>query len=103
MKNVLVTLTILVFIAASSCTQEGIKIDNDNKSAAADTSSKALTCEHLPSRFANKTNAPDGMVWIPGGEFMMGTDETEAYEPEKPAHPVRVKGFFMDVTEVTNE
>jgi formylglycine-generating enzyme len=47
--------------------------------------------------------APVGMVWIQGGEFTMGTDEEEAYQPEKPAHRVKVDGFYMDETEVTNE
>ncbi len=42
------------------------------------------------------------MVWIPGGEFTMGTDEAEAYPAERPAHRVRVDGFWMDATEVTN-
>ena len=44
-----------------------------------------------------------GMVWIPGGEFTMGTDDEESYEAERPAHRVRVDGFWMDETEVTNE
>jgi formylglycine-generating enzyme len=45
---------------------------------------------------------PDGMVWVPGGEFVMGTDEQEAYEHERPAHKVHVKGFWISATEVTN-
>lgn len=48
-------------------------------------------------------NSRAGMKWVPGGEFMMGTNETDAYDPEKPAHPVKVNGFWMDETEVTNE
>ena len=51
---------------------------------------------------ASAANRPASMVWIPGGEFTMGTDETESYAPERPAHRVRVDGFWMDVTEVTN-
>jgi len=42
------------------------------------------------------------MVWIPGGEFTMGTDEEASYRPERPAHLVQVDGFWMDITEVTN-
>lgn len=42
------------------------------------------------------------MVWIPGGEFTMGTDDPESYPYERPAHRVRVDGFWMDATEVTN-
>src|SRR5689334_577800 len=46
--------------------------------------------------------APPGMVWIPGGEFTMGTDSDLGWPDEKPAHRVRVNGFWMDETEVTN-
>lgn len=44
----------------------------------------------------------EGMVWIEGGEFVMGTNEEEAYPAEKPAVKREVKGFWMDATEVTN-
>ena len=46
--------------------------------------------------------APDGMVWIPAGEFSMGSDE-EGFADARPIHRVRVKGFWMDKTEVTND
>jgi formylglycine-generating enzyme required for sulfatase activity len=46
--------------------------------------------------------SPSGMVWIPGGEFTMGTDEKESYDAERPAHRVNVDAFWMDETEVTN-
>jgi len=41
-----------------------------------------------------------GMVRIPGGEFMMGSGQH--YPEEAPAHKVRVDGFWMDATVVTN-
>jgi len=44
--------------------------------------------------------APSGMVWIPGGEFSMGGDET--LTDARPVHRVYVDGFWMDRTEVTN-
>ena len=51
----------------------------------------------------NRMNQPPaGMVWIPGGEFTMGTDSDLGWADEKPAHRVRVNGFFMDETDVTN-
>jgi len=40
------------------------------------------------------------MVWIPGGTFMMGSDDH--YPEEAPAHPVTVDGFWMDQFTVTN-
>ena len=45
--------------------------------------------------------APPGMVYIPGGEFMMGNNSGDEYE--RPAHKVGIAPFFMDVTEVTCE
>jgi len=43
--------------------------------------------------------APDGMVWIPGGTFWMGSDQIPDAQPP---HKVYVDGFWMDKTEVTN-
>jgi formylglycine-generating enzyme required for sulfatase activity len=40
------------------------------------------------------------MVWIPGGEFQMGSDDH--YPEEAPAHRVRVDGFWIDQAPVTN-
>ena len=45
---------------------------------------------------------PDSdMVWVPGGEFLMGSDRH--YPEEAPAHRVAVGGFWMDRFQVTNE
>ncbi len=85
-------------------------------------------CEKKPSRFAsndsvqtdsladninnsqikeisksNNSESNTGMVWVSGGEFIMGSNESDAYDVEKPAHKVKVDGFWMDATEVTNE
>ena len=46
--------------------------------------------------------APEGMVWIPGGEFSMGSEASEMRDA-RPFHRVRIDGFWMDQTEVTNE
>lgn len=48
------------------------------------------------------TGEPHGMVWIPGGEFMMGSNHKEAKKDERPPHPVKVDGFWMDIIPVTN-
>jgi len=44
--------------------------------------------------------APEGMVWIPGRTFRMGSDDH--YPEEAPAHRVAVDGFFIDAAPVTN-
>lgn len=40
------------------------------------------------------------MVWIPGGTFVMGSNDR--YPEEAPAHPATVDGFWMDRNTVTN-
>jgi formylglycine-generating enzyme required for sulfatase activity len=40
------------------------------------------------------------MAWIPGGTFLMGSDVH--YPEEKPAHKVKVDGFWIDPHAVTN-
>ncbi|MBX6361751.1 MAG: SUMF1/EgtB/PvdO family nonheme iron enzyme, partial [Acidobacterium ailaaui] len=42
------------------------------------------------------------MEWIPEGTFMMGATDNEGRLDEYPAHLVKVKGFWMDIHEVTN-
>ncbi len=49
---------------------------------------------------AESPTAPEGMVWIPGGRFWMGTNHMEDAQP---VHEVEVKGFWIDRTDVTNE
>ncbi|MDG1571916.1 formylglycine-generating enzyme family protein [Robiginitalea sp. M366] len=46
--------------------------------------------------------APEGMAYIPGGQFLMGGKSAQAQEDELPRRSVGVSAFFMDRTEVTN-
>ena len=60
-------------------------------------STSKLQCD-LP---ALDTSAPHpGMAWVPPGSFDMGDT---VYAEEKPVRNVKVKGFWMDRTEVTNQ
>jgi len=43
--------------------------------------------------------APEGMVFVPAGEFTMGSDEGNF--DERPAHKVQLSGYFIDQHEVT--
>jgi len=45
---------------------------------------------------------PAGMVWVPGGQFTMGSAEQCNTNDAQPFHQVTVDGFWMDETEVTN-
>lgn len=46
-------------------------------------------------------DTPQAMVWIPGGTFLMGSNDF--YPEERPAHRVTVDGFWMDQHPVTND
>lgn len=45
---------------------------------------------------------PAGMAWVPAADFLMGNDHKMSQPNERPAHKVRVSGFWMDVHDVTN-
>jgi sulfatase modifying factor 1 len=65
----------------------------------------------IPNPVPPSGNAPNGMAWIPGGEFSMGAQDApdmnevgmEATRDSRPIHRVFVDGFWMDETDVTNE
>lgn len=46
--------------------------------------------------------APAGMVWIPGGTFLMGSEGEHAGPEEQPVHNVHVDGFYMGIHPITN-
>jgi hypothetical protein len=45
-------------------------------------------------------SAPPDMVYVPAGEFIMGSDEGRS--DEQPVHTVYLDAFYIDKTEVTN-
>lgn len=47
-----------------------------------------------------RSTTEGGLVELPGGDFLMGSDRH--YLEERPQHPTRVKPFQMDRTAVTN-
>ncbi len=44
-------------------------------------------------------DTPKGMAWVPGGAFLMGSNDF--YPEERPVHEVGVDGFWMDEHPVT--
>ena len=65
----------------------------------------------IPNTVTVPAPPPEGMAWIPGGEFSMGALDPPAAdqvamhgaEDARPIHRVYVDGFWMDKTDVTNE
>jgi sulfatase modifying factor 1 len=63
--------------------------------------SATATIEETAVQAAPSAPPYAGMVWVPGGTFVMGSDHH--YPEEAPAHQVHVSGFWMDQHPVTNE
>lgn len=63
----------------------------------------------LANTAAAAPKPPEGMAFIKGGCYMMGTDESYSYEyghettREQPAHKVCLDNFFMDTHEVNQK
>jgi len=65
----------------------------------------------VPASGVYPSSIPDGMIWIPGGEYSMGgvnphgmeQGGKETMNDARPVHRVFVSPFFMDATEVTNK
>ena len=49
-----------------------------------------------------RTRTPSGMVYVPGGTCLLGTNDSDADEDVRPLHSAFVPSFYMDRTEVTN-
>jgi formylglycine-generating enzyme required for sulfatase activity len=95
-------LLILIF---SRCNNTPVKPLTANKDS-------IVSCMSTPPRFASVDStaititsgdtSTAGMVYIPGGTFLMGGDNNQASADEYPKHSVTVKPFRVDKTEVTN-
>ncbi len=98
---------ILLFGAIAFLACEG---NNSNNAVALYDS--AHDCMEVTSRFSGNLidssikskndTSHMGMVYIPGGTFMMGGDNEQASRDEYPKHSVTISPFWMDETEVTN-
>jgi len=106
--NVFLSVLRVFFVAfvlhTTSCNSAGSSEDPKQDSAIACTS-------NLPNRYAvNKNNeeiktgssSTEAMKWIPGGEYLMGAADDEGRPDEYPQNKVKLDGFWMDETEVTN-
>lgn len=64
-----------------------------------------LTKSNPSIKSANRVKFMDNMVYIEGGEFLMGTDEKEGSpsDGEGPVRKMKVEPFYIDRYTVTNE
>lgn len=107
----LTILYLIISISLFSCKQKDKPIEK------AKTHKMEASCSsNLPSRFgiksvgnidtsasSNKKTSHVGMKWIPGGSFSMGASDKNGRDDEYPAHQIKLSGYWMDETEVTNK
>ena len=86
---------LLVLVALSGC---GRSVPSPPPVRSGDRSDSRLS----PVVTDRPTDAPEGMVWIPGDVFEMGTRDPASKQDEFPPHKVELDGFYIDVHEVTN-
>jgi sulfatase modifying factor 1 len=111
----LIALSAAIVVAAYRSIRPATDQAAAEPTAASSITSTASTSTAFAPTVANSSNAPQpapaGMVWIPGGEFSMGSDAATdslceiagVTRDAQPIHRVYVDGFFMDATEVTNK
>ena len=115
-----VVLLVLIFITGCQfTTSKKPQVNSVLQVSDSVNTNEALACcsSHLPDRYGGmvasekdgKTSNPKmaedslaGMVFIPGGTFLMGGDSIWGRRDEFPVHRVRVSDFYMDKHEVTN-
>ncbi|MFD1258063.1 formylglycine-generating enzyme family protein [Mucilaginibacter terrae] len=106
---------LLLLCGLTSCQQPDQKVTVTTNVPASAKTKKALCCEsNIPSRFGTvklqtqkdlqpgQLTEHKGMVWIAGGTYQMGGNNSEASIDEYSQHRVTLTGFWMDATEVTN-
>jgi formylglycine-generating enzyme len=76
---------------------------DNQQTVTAPTDRQKHTIDSLFPKIATRPDTTtEGMVWIGGSEYLMGGDNDQASPDEYPKHAVKIKGFWMDATEVTN-
>lgn len=84
-----------VFCAAAGCGREPAGV------APAVGAESLAAGPEMGAAAASASEPTEGMVWIPGGTFHMGSDDA-TFEDARPVHRVTLDGFWLDRTEVTN-
>lgn len=83
----------LLFVLVAACSESAAKQDEQ-----AAQGQKVQAADPATSR-APVPVSTNGMIWVPAGEAMLGSQEGDH---DAPLHRVKLSGFWVDETEVTN-
>jgi formylglycine-generating enzyme required for sulfatase activity len=93
------TLSLLVLLAGLSFLCSCGKSDSQGQAPSNPASASSATLPTIPFDAVTKSGVE--MVYLPGGEFMMGTSQGNA--DEGPVHKVKISSFMMDKYTVTHD
>ena len=103
-------LLMAAFLGSSNSerTEPPVRVRTDPKVGASDVRSAKGSPDGMMTVVSEDQPVPaaedprvEGMVWVPGGSFLMGSADGAA--DEFPVHRVELDGFWMDVHEVKNQ
>lgn len=105
------TLTTLLLLAGMVAGIAAFTHSHEASTAAPSPPAEASFLPTAANRSPAPSSAPEGMAWVPGGEFSMGIQDPrgvpeggmQSMADARPIHRVYVDGFWMDKTDVTNE
>ena len=112
-KSIFVLICIILSIAACNQFSESARKYQKTEEIITETVEPSLTPTQTPTIeptvtprviiYDSQVSEVDGMtmVYIPAGDFIMGSDE--GYDSEKPEHNVYLDSYWIDQTEVTND
>ncbi len=92
-------------IVFSACHRDPVAVDASpitNEVNDASYAHEANDTSDASDASARDASAPEGMLFVPGGTFTMGSNRGGEGD-EHPAHAVTLDGFWLDQTPVTNE
>ncbi len=96
-KTLLISVAVVIVAVAAGVVLTRAPAPEATPAPAAKKRAPEVTQCTLPAQTADAKHP--GMVWVPGGSYDMGDT---VYPEESPIRKVKVAGFWMDRTEVTN-
>ena len=102
LKSLICLLILLMFVLSGCGGDEKIPVEEE----VLEPTDEMEILEELPKEEENTIDIPEGMVFVPAGDFLMGSDPDKdpMADPldELPQHKVYLDAFFIDKFEVSN-
>jgi len=92
-------------IKPSCCSTGRAETQTETTRNASQENAQAVPLAGRNSGAASAKQVREGMIYLPGGQFLMGTDDQEGFpqDGEGPVRPVTVDPFYIDPCAVSNE